>query len=166
MTTSPTELSIASVNQTPWLSEPQQLIWRAFLGGTTVLMDQLDRDLRTEHGLSMPEYEILVRLSEAPHRAIRMAELATALAHSRSRITHTISRLESDGIVVRAQCGTDGRGVSAVLTDEGFALLERAAHTHVRGVHDHLVAAASPEDFEALGRIMAAVVDRLDGREF
>ena len=148
--------------QTPWLTEPQQRIWRAFLGANTVLMDRLDRDLRTDHDLSMAEYEILVRLSEAPDRSIRMAELAAAVAHSRSRITHTISRMEKDGLVFRGQCSTDGRGVSAVLTDEGFAVLERAAHTHVTGVHTHLVDHASDEELEVIGRVMQRILDDLD----
>nr|MCW2728214.1 MarR family transcriptional regulator [Aeromicrobium sp.] len=151
---------------TPWLSTEQQHIWRAFLGGTTVLMDRLDRDLRTHHGLSMPEYEILVRLSEAPDRAIRMAELADAVSHSRSRVTHTISRLEREGIVRRGQCSDDGRGVSAVLTDHGFSVLEEAAHTHVRGVHDYLIALADPDDLDAIGRVMHKVLDQLHGRKF
>ena len=129
-------------------------------------MDQLDRDLRTQHGVSMAEYEILVRLSEAPDRSIRMAELAAAVAHSRSRVTHTIARLEREGIVRRDQSVDDGRGVSAVLTDEGFARLERAAHTHVRGVNDYLVAVASPEDFAAVGRVMETVLATLHGRHF
>lgn len=161
-----TSLDIASVNDTPWLTDEQQQIWRSFLGGTTVLMDHLDRDLRTHHGLSMSEYEILVRLSEAPDRAIRMAELADALSHSRSRITHTITRLEREGIVERTTCSTDGRGVSAVLTDHGFATLEAAAHTHVRGVHDFLIACAEPDDLVALGRVMERVVTALGGRTF
>ncbi len=151
---------------TPWLTQEQQRLWRAFLGGTTVLFDQLDRDLRTQHDLSMGEYEILVRLSEAPHRSIRMAELAAAVAHSRSRVTHTISRLERDGIVRRDSCSDDGRGVSAVLTDHGFSVLEKAAHTHVRGVHDYLIENAPPEEFEALGRIMERVTQTLHGRHF
>lgn len=155
-----------TVTDTPWLSTEQQQIWRAFLGGTTVLTDRLDRDLRTAHGLSMPEYEILVRLSEAPGRAIRMAELADAVSHSRSRVTHTIARLEREGIVLRGQCSDDGRGVSAVLTDHGFSILEQAAHTHVRGVHDYLIAQASPEDLEAMGRIMTKVVEQLQGKTF
>lgn len=152
--------------ETPWLNVAQQRVWRSFLGGTTVLMDQLDRDLRTAHGLSMPEYEILVRLSEAPGRSVRMAELAAAVAHSRSRITHTISRLERAGYVVRGHCADDGRGVSAVLTDEGFAVLEQAAHTHVTGVHNYLIANADPDDFEALGRVMQNVVEVLEGKRF
>ena len=151
---------------TPWLSQEQQRNWRLFLGGITVLMDQLDRDLRTQHDLSLGEYEILVRLSEAPHRSIRMAELAAAVAHSRSRVTHTISRLERDGIVRRDQCSDDGRGVSAVLTDHGFGILEKAAHTHVRGVHEYLIENAPPEEFAALGRIMVRVTQTLHGKRF
>lgn len=160
------ELSIASVNDTRWLDDEQQRLWRSFLGGTTVLMDRLDRDLRAEHGLSMSEYEILVRLSEAPDRSIRMADLAAALSHSRSRITHTISRLERDGIVTRIQCDTDGRGVTAVLTDKGFDLLATAAHTHVRGVREYLIDLADPADLAAVGRVMEAVQASIGGRRF
>ncbi len=155
-----------TVTETPWLSAEQQQIWRAFLGGTTVLSERLDRDLRTTHGLSMPEYEILVRLSEAPDRSVRMAELAAAVSHSRSRVTHTIARLEREGLVRRGQCSEDGRGVSAVMTDKGFALLEQAAHTHVRGVHSYLVANASPEEFAVLGQIMQRVTTQLGGKQF
>jgi DNA-binding MarR family transcriptional regulator len=155
-----------NVPDTPWLTPEQQRIWRSYLGGTTVLMDRLDRDLRNAHGLSMPEYEILVRLSEAPDRSIRMAELAAAVSHSRSRVTHTIARLEREGIVVRGQCVEDGRGVSAVLTDHGFSVLEKAAHTHVQGVNDYLIENADPEDFEAMGRIMQKVLDQLHGKTF
>ncbi len=151
---------------TPWLDQDQQRVWRSFLGGVTVLLDQLDRDLRSKHDLSMAEYEILVRLSEASDRSIRMAELAAAVAHSRSRVTHTIARLERDGIVERFQCSSDGRGVTARLTDHGFSVLEQAAHTHVRGVHDYLVTQGSPDDFAALGRVMESVRTNLEGSRF
>lgn len=152
-----------TATQTPWLTAAEQQIWRSFLGGTIVLNERLDRDLRTAHGLSMPEYEILVRLSEAPDRSIRMAELAAAVSHSRSRVTHTIARLEREGLVFRGQCSEDGRGVSAVMTDKGFALLEEAAHTHVRGVHAYLVDNATAEEFEVLGQIMQRVMTTLGG---
>jgi len=155
-----------TVADTPWLTTEQQRIWRAFLGGTTVLMDRLDRDLRGRHGLSMPEYEILVRLSEAPNRSIRMAELADAVSHSRSRVTHTIARLEREGIVQRGQSSDDGRGVSAMLTDHGFSVLEEAAHTHVRGVNDYLIENAEPQDLEAMGRIMQKLLEQLHGKKF
>lgn len=144
-----------------WLDEDQQRSWRAYLVGTTLLMDRLDRDLREQHNLSLPEYEILVRLSEAQGRRMRMAVLADSVSHSRSRVTHTIARLEKAGLVRRAACESDGRGVEAVLTERGFTAIEDAAPTHVAGVRQFLVDLAGNEDFEALGRVFNTVTDKL-----
>src|SRR4051795_13586154 len=117
-----------------WLDAGQQRSWRAFLVGTTLLMERLDRDLREEHRLSLPEYEILVRLSEADGHRLRMAALADSISHSRSRVTHTVTRMETAGLVARAACLSDGRGVEAVLTRQGLETLQEAAPTHVAGV--------------------------------
>ena len=144
-----------------WLDAEQQRTWRAYLVGTTLLMDRLDRDLRVHHDLSLPEYEVLVRLSECEGRRLRMALLAESLSHSRSRVTHTVTRLERAGLVERVSCTSDGRGVEAVLTEQGYALLQAAAPTHVRGVREYLVDLAGPTDFEAVGRVFNAVTDRL-----
>lgn len=151
-----------ATTDTPWLSADQQVSWRDYMVGTTALTDQLDRELRAAHGLSIHEYEILVRLSEAPDRSIRMAELAESLSHSRSRITHTISRLQRGGLVHRGQCSEDGRGVSAVLTDTGHAALAEAAHTHVRGVHRLMIQNASDDELAVIGRVFARVLATLD----
>ena len=144
-----------------WLDQDQQRSWRAYLVGTTLLMDKLDRDLREQHNLSMPEYEILVRLSEAEGRRMRMAVLADSVSHSRSRVTHTIARLEKAGLVERAACLSDGRGVEAVITDAGVTALASAAPTHVAGVREYLLDLAGDEDFEALGRAFNTVTDKL-----
>lgn len=143
-----------------WLDADQQRAWRAYLVGTTLLMDRLDRDLRAQHDLSLPEYEVLVRLSECEGHRLRMAVLADSLSHSRSRVTHTVTRLERAGLVERVSCASDGRGVEAVLTERGFALLQAAAPDHVRGVREYLVDLAG-DDFEAVGRVFNAVTDRL-----
>lgn len=153
----------ASLPEPSWLSPSQQRTWRALLMGTTLLMDRLNEDLRREHDLSLTEYDILVRLSERPDRQMRMAAIADALCHSRSRVTHTVARMEKDGLVERTDSPVDRRGVIARLTDRGFARLEEAAATHVRGVRQHLVDLAEPGDFEALGRVMDAVSDDLIG---
>jgi len=150
-----------NATETRWLDRDQQRSWRAYLVGTTLLMDRLDRDLRETHDLSMPEYEILVRLSEAPDHRMRMAVLAGSISHSRSRVTHTVARLEKDGLVTRNACVSDGRGVEAVLTEKGFARLQEAAPTHVEGVRRFLVDLAGEEDFAALGRVFNAVADKL-----
>lgn len=128
--------------------------------GTTLLFDRLDEDLRRSFDISLVEYEILVRLSERDGQ-MRMAALADALAHSRSRVTHTVTRMERAGLVQRSRSDDDGRGILASLTDAGHQLLVRAAPVHVEGVRDHLVDLAADDDFEAVGRVMDAVADHL-----
>lgn len=144
-----------------WLDEDQQRSWRALVIGTTLLMDRLDDDLRSSFNISLTEYEILVRLSERPGRNMRMAQLADALAHSRSRVTHTVDRMEKAGYVVRGTTPEDGRGIIATMTDKGLELLQEAAPLHVEGVRSYLVDVADPADFAALGRVMDAVTDQL-----
>ena len=143
------------------LDESEQRSWRALVIGMTLLLDRLDDDLRRTCDLSLVEYEILVRLSEREGRQMRMAQLADALGHSRSRVTHTITRMERAGLVVRSSSPDDGRGIVATMTQQGYDLLVRIAPTHVTGVREHLVDLASPEDFAALGRVMNAVADNL-----
>lgn len=146
--------------ETHWLDEGQQRSWRGLVLGSQLLFDRLDDDLRRHHGLSLVEFEILVRLSERGGH-LRMAQLAESLAHSRSRVTHTIRRMEKAGLVERADSPDDGRGVVAIMTERGRLLLENVAPTHVNGVRDYIVDLATPEDFEALGRVMNAVADHL-----
>lgn len=144
-----------------WLDTDQQRSWRGLVMGMTMLRDRLDASLRQAHGLSLGEYEILVRLSERPGRQMRMAALADALGHSRSRTTHTIARMEHADLVVRSESPDDGRGILAVMTDHGQDILVAAAPRHVEDVRDNLVDLVSPEDFAALGRVMNTVADRL-----
>ena len=146
---------------TRWLDADQQGSWRAVAVGVTLLLDRLDADLQRAFDLSLTEYEILVRLSERPERSMRMAQLADALAHSRSRVTHTVARMEKAGIVERTVSPDDGRGIICRLTDHGYDLLVEAAPVHVQGVRDYLVDLAEPADFAALGRVMNAVADTL-----
>src|SRR3954470_9131530 len=152
---------MASRNDVHWLTSDQQKAWRAYIMGTELLNHQLDRELREEHQISFSEYEILVRLSEAEGGRMRMAILADAMSHSRSRVTHTIARMERADLVVREASRVDGRGVEAVMTAEGRRVLIEAAPTHVRGVREHLVDLASKQDFAALGRIFDEVSERL-----
>lgn len=144
-----------------WLDEAQQKSWRALMMGITLLLDRLDADLRRTFDISLAEYEILVRLAERPERQLRMAQLADAMAHSRSRVTHTVKRMQKAGLVTRFTSDEDRRGVVCAMTEQGHELLVRMAPTHVNGVRDYLVDLASPDDFEALGRVMNAVADKL-----
>ncbi|RZU13479.1 MarR family transcriptional regulator [Kribbella rubisoli] len=146
---------------TDWLDADQQRDWRAFIEGSIRLIDLLDARLRERHELTLAEYEILVRLSEAPGRSMRMAELADLAYYSRSRLSHRIRRLEDRHLVRRTTATDDGRGVVATLTDTGFALLERAAPDNLRSVREHFVDIVETADLQAIGRAMRAVTDSL-----
>lgn len=144
-----------------WLNQEQQRIWRTYLLGAARINDVLDGDLR-QFGIDLGEYEILVCLEEAPERRLRMSDLASRVHQSRSRLTHTVSRMEKQNLVERRSCGSDRRGVWAHLTDDGFELLRSAAPTHVESVRRIFVEAVDPDDFRALGRAFQAVLD-VDG---
>src|ERR687890_232892 len=94
---------------TRWLDVEEQRAWRSYLRAVRLLDEEMRRGLE-RHGLSHPEYEILVRLSESPERKARMSELASSVVSSRSRLTHTVARLQQAGLVDRRARAGDPRG--------------------------------------------------------
>ena len=144
-----------------WLSEPEQVQWRAWLAANQLLRDRLGRDVHEATGLTFADYEILVRLSESPERRMRMSELAEVAFSSRSRLSHQIDRMQKAGHVRREECRDDRRGYFAVLTDEGFDALVAAAPVHVDSVRRRLVDVLTPEEFAELGRLSQKLVDAL-----
>jgi len=147
---------------TRWLDDDEQTTWRTFLAATHLLMDRLDRELQTGVGMPHTYYEILVRLSEAPGRAMRMSDLAGRCHSSRSRLSHAVSRLEEEGWVRRETVESDRRGAVAILTDAGLAALEAAAPIHVEGVRRHLFDRLDPEQLKALGEISQVLYHHLE----
>ncbi|MEN9923426.1 MAG: hypothetical protein RIS09_940 [Actinomycetota bacterium] len=125
-----------------------------------LLPDIFSHDLK-EHGLSLSDYEILVRLSEADERAIRMSELARLTLSTRSRLTHQVDRLEEQGLITRYTCSQDKRGLWAELTDNGYALLVSLAPIHVQSVRRNLVDVLSEEELELLGNISDKILQSL-----
>lgn len=146
---------------TNWLSETQQRDWRAFLSMLNLLPIQFGRVLQEEFGIGLSDYEILVRLSEAEDRSMRMSELAASTLSSRSRLSHQVDRLEKAGYVSRRACVNDRRGSWAEMTPAGWELLVKAAPTHVQSVRDHLVDVLTEEEFTTLGEISNKVLHRL-----
>src|SRR5439155_20019987 len=110
--------------QTRWLSAEEQRAWRAFIEANRLLYDAIEHQLQARADMPHNYYEILVRLSEAPSRSLRMSELAEASGSSKSRISHAVARLDERGWVRRFECASDRRGQVAQLTAKGFAALE------------------------------------------
>lgn len=151
--------------KTRWLSAPEQRAWRAYLEATTLLFDALDRQLQRDSAMPHAYYEILVRLSEAPGRSMRMSELADATRSSRSRLSHAVARLEERNWLQRVECPTDKRGQVAVLTDTGFAALKTAAPGHVAAVRKHLIDQLTSEQIAQLEQIGSVVIAGLESPE-
>lgn len=149
------------MDRTRWLDADEQRTWRSFLAAGRLLFDHLDRQLQHDAGLPHAYYEILVRLSEAPDRTLRMSQLASSSLSSRSRLSHAVTRLEESGWVRRRACSTDRRGSFAELTDEGLAQLEVAAPGHVEAVRTHLFDQLTVEQVAALREISEALVAHL-----
>jgi len=154
----PTEAAERTPN---WLSEPEMRSWRALIDVTTGVLATLDNELRAEHGLSLGEYEVLARVSEAPDHSMRMTDLAGGLRLSPSGITRRIDGLVRAGLVERQQCPSDRRGSNAVLTKEGMRRLRAAAPVHVRGVREHFIDQLSAQQLADLAAALSSVdVDR------
>jgi DNA-binding MarR family transcriptional regulator len=146
-----------------WLDQDEQVVWRRLLATESRLRDRLDRELRFSHSVSLGDYDVLVHLSEAPDRCLRMSDLADRLLLSRSGLTRRLDGLVREGWVVRKACPDDRRGSLAQLTDEGFEVLKAAAATHVAGVRRYLVDALEPVGgMAALGRGLEPVERALE----
>ena len=146
-----------------WLSAEEQRAWRAYIESSKVLADALDRQLQRDADMPHAYYEILVRLSEADGRSLRMSELADRTLSSRSRLSHAVARLEERGWVVREDCPSDRRGQMARLTDLGFSTLAAAAPGHVAAVRQSVIDVLSAEQLAQLTAIGEAIVGQIRG---
>lgn len=147
------------MNDVRWLSADEQQAWRALLAATSSVFDGLEHQLMRDAGMPHAYYEILVRLSEADDRRLRMHELAELCNASRSRLSHAVSRLIDAGWVEKVDCPTDRRGSFAVLTADGFAQLAAAAPGHVEEVRRRLLDPLTCEQVAQLREICQAIIN-------
>ncbi len=133
-------------------------VFRSFLKAHQQVYEALNKSLLEERGMSLPWYDVLLQLSEAPHGRLRLQDLADKVLYSRSGLTRLIDRMESAGLVSREPCTDDKRGTYAVLTPQGKRELRRAAPTHLRGITEHFFSKLSDQDIEMIGRAMGDVL--------
>lgn len=153
----------SGVDHTRWLDDGEQRTWRAFLGAQRLVSERIERRLQHAAGMPHAYYEILVRLSEAPGRTLRMSVLADSALASRSRVSHAVARMEEAGWVVRRSCPTDRRGQLAELTERGREALEAVAPEHVESVREAVFDALTPAQQAGLREAAEALVAHLAG---
>ncbi|MDX3455788.1 MarR family transcriptional regulator [Streptomyces sp. ME02-8801-2C] len=144
-----------------WLTDEEQRTWRVYVHAVTLLEDHLDRQLQRDAGMPHVYYGLLVGLSDAPDRRLRMTELAMKAKITRSRLSHAIARLEKNGWVRREDCPSDKRGQFAVLTDQGQEVLRRTAPGHVSAVRQALFDRITDEQRQTLHDVMEIVAQGL-----
>ena len=143
-----------------WLTPAEMKAWRRYIVASRRLLEALDADLEA-HDLSMPDYEILAQLSDAPDRRMRMSELADIAMISRSRLSHRMKVMEKAGWLKREACPIDKRGYFAVMTPKGWKAIVAAAPDHVESVRNRFVDLLSKQDQIAIATIFEKVEEGL-----
>ena len=146
------------------LTPTEEIFWRALMRIILTLPRQLHDDMVRAAGLSASEYTVIMNLSEAPNRQLRMADLADATGLSGSRTSRLVDALQARGLVSKRASSADGRSNLAELTSLGLAKLRLAWPAHVASVRgrvlDHIPAAALAKTAEALAAVAAQLEDK------
>jgi len=146
-----------------WLSADEQRAWRTYLRMGSLLPAALNRQLQQDCGLTLPEYEVLVQLSEAPGQRLRPFQICDALNWEQSRLSHQLTRMERRLLVTRRECAADGRGAFVELTAAGAAAIGEAAPRHVATVRrlffDRLSGTQRAAFEESCAAIVAGLTD-------
>jgi DNA-binding MarR family transcriptional regulator len=150
--------------QVRWLTPEQERLWRRWLTLNARLSATLHTELHDDAGLSMPDYEVLVHLTDNPEGRIRVTDLARLLQWERSRLSHHVTRMERRRLVQRVECAEDGRGAFIVITPQGRSAIEQAAPHHVNTVRRLIFDALTPEEVDAFATIVDKALTHLDNQ--
>ncbi|MGN6688074.1 MAG: MarR family winged helix-turn-helix transcriptional regulator [Actinomycetales bacterium] len=141
------------------LHDDDRLTAMGLLEETRAGVSELLAPQLAEHGLSVLEFVVLLRLGRSPGERLRMADLATQVLLSASGLTRVIDRIENQGLVERTSCREDRRGTWAVLTPAGRERLDAALPGHVAGIDEHFTGLLEPDELAELMRLLRKVRD-------
>ena len=139
--------------------------WRVFFEASGRLQGILETRLKRTYGVSMPDYNILLALWEAPAHRLRMGELADRVVYSPSRVTYLVSNLSRDGWVERIASKVDRRGYDACLTTQGIQTVLAATELRQQTVSEYLLDGMTDSDIDAIARVFSTLDSRLKGEK-
>lgn len=139
-----------SASQSAALDDDELRAWKALLRANAALVSTIDHELEADHNLGLPDYEVLMQLSQADGNSLRMTELAREVLLSPSGLTRRLDGLVKAGYVERKPCPSDGRGLLAVMTEKGQSKLQEMIPTHVKSVRDHYASRISRDQLRDL----------------
>jgi DNA-binding MarR family transcriptional regulator len=144
------------------LTPTEEIFWRALMRIVLSLPRQLHNDMVRATGLTASEYTVIMNLSEAPNRQLRMADLADATGLSASRTTRLVDDLQSHGLVAKRASSADGRSNLAELTSLGLTKLRSAWPAHVASVRNRVLDHVPPGSLAKTAQALEAVAAQLD----
>jgi DNA-binding MarR family transcriptional regulator len=148
-------------HMTRWLTDSEQRAWRGYHAVQARLSARLNRQLQTDSGLSLADYEVLVALTDRPEGRLRVFELAEALQWEQSRLSHHLARMQQRGLVNRRACRDDRRGSYVLVTAAGRRAIEAAAPGHVEAVRRLFFDGLSPDQVELVELLSSRILARL-----
>ena len=148
-------------HMTRWLTDSEQRAWRGYQAVQAQLSARLNRQLQTDSGLSLADYEVLVALTDRPEGRLRVFELAEALQWEQSRLSHHLARMQQRGLVNRRACRDDRRGSYVLVTAAGRRAIEAAAPGHVEAVRRLFFDGLSPDQVELVELLSSRILARL-----
>lgn len=134
-------------------SEEELAAWHGMLSLQAHVMRELDMALSRVHRLSVREFDVLITLTNAPDRRLRMTELAQQVMLSPSGLSRLVDRMQRDGLVARAPDPDDARSARTALTNAGQVKLDEARATHNAVIRQKFLHRLSAEDLLQLGDI-------------
>ncbi|MDI6909739.1 MarR family winged helix-turn-helix transcriptional regulator [Nocardioides sp.] len=145
-----------------WLTTEQEQVWRRWLALNALLPAALHHALQADAGLSLPDFDVLVHLTDSAAGRVRVTDLAQALQWEKSRVSHHVTRMERRGLVRREECPDDARGAFVVVTPAGRAAIEQAAPGHVGAVRDLVFDQLTGAELASLDVITRKLLARLE----
>jgi DNA-binding MarR family transcriptional regulator len=146
--------------KTRWLSGDEMALWTTYMRVQKQLFAALNRQLQTDSGLSLSDWDVLVALTADDTGTQRVSDLAATLGWERSRLSHHAARMQQRGLLERVECFDDRRAASYQLTEAGWAASRSAAPKHVETVRRLFL---DPLD-EQLIRQMTTALEQISAR--
>jgi DNA-binding MarR family transcriptional regulator len=132
--------------------------WKAFLKAHRVVIDKIENDLEKAGVVPLTSYDVLLELSQAPDRKLRMSDLAAQVVLSRSGLTRLVDRLEKEGMLRREDTPSDRRGTQAVLTQKGFEALKQAWPTYAKGINTYFAERIGEQEATILAKALGKLL--------
>ncbi|SMO95655.1 MarR family winged helix-turn-helix transcriptional regulator [Melghirimyces algeriensis] len=111
----------------------RQLIdsWLSFTHIHMKIANELESALQQNHQICLKEFYVLLFLSEAPDKKLRLQQLQDMVGLSQSAMSRLVSRFEARncGVLQRHLCEEDRRSIYTSLTKEGEEKLEKSLIT-------------------------------------